>query len=114
MSGGGVEIGLSSGGLPLSFLGAGQGSSAGCLGCACFFCSEASGACSVSVDFGRGGSSSLGGSSFGGVVVDTRRHGARPGGRTGCGTGGQRRGVLGAAPVGGARVQRCRQRKGKT
>jgi len=81
-SGGGVEIGLSGGGLPLSFLGAGQSSSSGCLGCACFLV-----ACSVSI-----------GSCFGGVIV-ARSHGARPSGRAKCSAGGQRRGALGAALV---------------
>jgi hypothetical protein len=93
-SGGGVEIGLSGGGLPPSFLGAGQSGSSGCLGCACFLCSEVRGVCSISV-----GSSLGGGSGFGSVIVARRRHGARPGGRAECSAGGQRRGALGAAPV---------------
>jgi len=49
-SSGGIEIGLSEGGLPLSFLGAGQSSSSCCLGCACFLV-----ACSVSVGSRFGG-----------------------------------------------------------
>ena len=62
-------------------------------------CSEPSGACSVGIDSRRNG-----GRRVCVAIDDTGGHGARPGGRAECGTGGQRRGELGAAPVREVRV----------